>query len=669
MKREEDKARIAELRKQLEEYSYHYYVLDRPVVEDSEYDKLFRELQGLEVQYPEWLSSDSPTQRIGGVPLESFRKFIHPHPLYSLSNAMNPDELRAFDKRVKNGLEVNSLEYVVEMKFDGLAMNLIYQDQVFMIGATRGDGQTGEEVTENLKTIHSIPLRLLEGPTGDVEIRGEVYMPKKSFIRLNELRDESGEPPFANPRNAAAGSVRQLDAKIAAERKLSFFAYGLAEAEKYGIESQKSMLEMLGKWRLPICPHHKVFSDIEEVVDYCLSWTPEKRASLDYEIDGLVIKVNSLKNQELLGSTAKDPRWAIAYKFPAVEEITQLVDIEVSVGRTGVLTPTAILVPIRVAGSMIGRASLHNQDYIDEKDIRIGDWVKLRKAGDVIPEVVSVLIERRGGNEVPFKLPEKCPICLNSAFQIDGEVAVRCSNSNCPAVLREKLVHFISRNAMDIEGLGPAVVDLLFREKLITDLTDLYQLCSEDLISLERMGEKSVANLLYSIEKSKNQGLARLLFGFGIRHVGEKVAVILARTYQSIERLQALTAEELLEVDEVGPKIAESLIQWLSSEESKVLIGKLRELGVKMTEDAESTVKSDSFKGLTFVLTGTLPTLKRNDAARMIESYGGKVSGSVSKKTSYVVAGEEAGSKLTKAEELGIRILDEKGFLDLFSET
>lgn len=653
----------------LEKYSYEYYVLDQPSIEDSEYDRYFRELQQLEQKYPEWLTADSPTQRVGGAPLSEFQKFIHPHPLYSLANGMNSEDLRSFDKRVKNGLETDHVEYVVEMKFDGLAMNLIYRNGVFFKGATRGDGQVGEEVTENLRTIRSIPLRLAGSPMEEMEIRGEVYMPKKSFVKLNEQRDENGEAPFANPRNAAAGSIRQLDARITAERKLSFFAYGIAEADRYGIRTQKEMLEKLAEWRMPVCPEHRLFSNIEEAIAYCESWTPEKRASLDYEIDGLVIKVNSLRNQDILGSTAKDPRWAIAYKFPAVEEITQIKNIEVSVGRTGVLTPTAVLEPVRVAGSLISRASLHNQDYINEKDIRIGDWVHLRKAGDVIPEVVSVITERRIGIEEKFHLPEFCPVCLSPAIQEEGEVAIRCSNPNCPAILREKIIHFVSRNAMDIEGLGPAIVDLLLREKLITDLASLYRLKGEEIVSLERMGEKSTANLLDSIEKSKNRGLARVLFGFGIRHVGEKAAYTLAKTYKSIEKIQAAPEEEIIEIPEIGPKIAHSLKLWLEEVNNQKLIQELEQSGVIMEEEQSDAVQSDALKGMSFVLTGTLPTLKRNDASRLIEEHGGKVTGSVSKKTTYVVAGEEAGSKLEKAQELGITVLDEKGFLALFSES
>lgn len=669
MDKESDKTRLEELKKMLEKYNYEYYVLDKPSIDDSEYDRYFGELQKLEQEYPKWLTVDSPTQRVGGAPLSEFQKFIHPHPLYSLANGMNSEDLRAFARRVKNGLESDPVEYVVEMKFDGLAMNLIYRNGVFFKGATRGDGQVGEEVTENLRTIHSIPLRLTGSPVEEIEIRGEVYMSKKSFVKLNEQRDENGEAPFANPRNAAAGSIRQLDAKITAERRLSFFAYGIAEAEQYGIRTQKEMLKKLAEWHMPVCPEHKLFSNIEDVIHYCESWTPEKRSALDYEIDGLVVKVNSLRNQDILGSTAKDPRWAIAYKFPAVEEITQIKNIEVSVGRTGVLTPTAVLEPVRVAGSLISRASLHNQDYINEKDIRINDWVYLRKAGDVIPEVVSVIREKRAGKEKSFHLPALCPICLSPTIKGEGEVAIRCSNLNCPAVLKEKIIHFVSRNAMDIEGLGPAIIDLLLRKKLITDLASLYRLKGEEIVSLERMGEKSTANLLDSIEKSKNRGLARVLFGFGIRHVGEKVAHTLARTYKSIEKIQSAPEEEILEISEIGPKIAHSLKLWLEDSNNQRLIQELEKSGVKMEEDQSNAVQSDFLKGLTFVLTGTLPNLKRNDASRLIEENGGKVTSSVSKKTTYVVAGEEAGSKLEKAQELEITILDEKGFLALFSES
>lgn len=667
MTKEQEQIRFQELKAELEEQSYRYYVLDDPKISDSEYDHLFKELQNLESKYPEWLSPDSPTQRVGGVPLKEFSKFSHPHPLYSLANSMNPEELRNFDKRVRNGLGKEKIEYVVEMKFDGLAMNLIYRDQVFFQGATRGDGKVGEEVTMNLRTIHSIPLRLSSDAGSDLEVRGEVYMPKKSFVELNRFRDENGEPPFANPRNAAAGSIRQLDSTITAERKLSFFAYGLVEPEKFGAMTQSDTLNLLEKWRFPVCKERQVFENIEDVITYCLSWTPEKRSALEYEIDGLVIKVNSLVDQDILGNTVKDPRWAMAYKFPAVEETTYLKDIEVSVGRTGVLTPTAALEPVTVSGSVIGRASLHNQDYIDEKDIRIGDWVKIRKAGDVIPEVVSVITEKRALGSQPFHLPANCPVCESSTYKEEGEVAIRCSNPQCPAILREKFIHFVSKNAMNVDGLGPAIIDLLLKEKLVLDLSDLYHLQSNDLVALERMGEKSANNLLQSLEESKTRGLARVLFGLGIRHIGAKVARTLAQRFQTLERLQEASPEEILEIPEMGPKIVESLQSWLLSTENRKLLGKLEESGVVMVEEPEIG-RTNRLEGNTFVLTGTLPTLKRSEAAELIEKNGGKVVGSVSKKTNYVLAGEDAGSKLQKAIDLQIVVLDEKGFLALISE-
>ena len=482
------------------------------------------------------------------------------------------------------------------------------------------------------------------------------------------MRDENGEPPFANPRNAAAGSIRQLDSKITAERELAFFAYGMVEAENLGITNHKEMLEALKKWNVPVCPEVFLFSNIETVIDYCQSWTPEKRAALDYEIDGLVIKVNSLRDQDTLGTTVKDPRWAIAYKFPAVEQVTRLLDIEVSVGRTGVLTPTAVLEPVVVAGSTIGRASLHNQDLIDERDIRIGDWVRIRKAGDVIPEVVGVLSEKRTGEEIIFHLPDRCPVCSSVTFKFEGEVAVRCSNPNCPAVQQEKINHFVSKNAMNIDGLGPAIVELLLNKGLIQDVSDLYQLRGEELVSLERMGEKSTANLLASIEASKDQGLARVLFGLGIRHVGAKAAKVIAQHYGDVEGIFNGTIEEIQNLPDIGPKIAQSLVEWLKEEYNQKLIEKLKIAGVRLTEEQRELISETKISGKTFVLTGTLPSLKRSEAAQMIEERGGKVSGSVSKKTDYLLAGEEAGSKLDKAKELGIFILDEKGFLDLLRE-
>ena len=660
-----DQERIEELSKKLKEYSDQYYVEDRPTIQDDEYDRLFKELQSLETNYPQWALVDSPTQRVGGAPLDNFNKFTHPHSLYSLANGMNVGDLRDFDKRVRGLLEKDQVEYLVELKFDGLAMNLIYENQIFRLGATRGDGQVGEEVTRNLKTIRSIPLRLENAPDGELEIRGEVYMPKKSFFKLNQMRDENGEPPFANPRNAAAGSIRQLDSKITAERELAFFAYGMVDAENLGITSHREMLEALTKWNVPVCPEVFLFSNIEAVIEYCQSWTPEKRANLEYEIDGLVIKVNSLRDQDTLGTTVKDPRWAIAYKFPAVEQVTRLLDIEVSVGRTGVLTPTAVLEPVVVAGSTIGRASLHNQDLIDERDIRIGDWVRIRKAGDVIPEVIGVLEEKRTGTETPFHLPDHCPVCLSTTFKFVGEVAIRCSNPNCPAIQQEKINHFVSKNAMNIDGLGPAIVELLLTKGLIQDVADLYQLRGEELVSLERMGERSTTNLLTSIEASKNQGLARVLFGLGIRHVGAKAAKVIAQYYGDMAGIFGGTIEEIQNLPDIGPKIAQSLVEWLKEEYNQKLIEKLKNAKVRLTEDQKEMISETNISGKTFVLTGTLPTLKRSEAAQMIEERGGKVSGSVSKKTDYLVAGEEAGSKLEKARELNVSILNEVEFIEL----
>ena len=660
-----DQERIEELSKKLKEYSDQYYVEDRPTIQDDEYDRLFKELQSLETNYPQWALVDSPTQRVGGAPLDNFNKFTHPHSLYSLANGMNVGDLRDFDKRVRGLLEKDQVEYLVELKFDGLAMNLIYENQIFRLGATRGDGQVGEEVTRNLKTIRSIPLRLENAPDGELEIRGEVYMPKKSFFKLNQMRDENGEPPFANPRNAAAGSIRQLDSKITAERELAFFAYGMVDAENLGITSHREMLEALTKWNVPVCPEVFLFSNIEAVIEYCQSWTPEKRANLEYEIDGLVIKVNSLRDQDTLGTTVKDPRWAIAYKFPAVEQVTRLLDIEVSVGRTGVLTPTAVLEPVVVAGSTIGRASLHNQDLIDGRDIRIGDWVRIRKAGDVIPEVIGVLEEKRTGTETPFHLPDHCPVCLSTTFKFVGEVAIRCSNPNCPAIQQEKINHFVSKNAMNIDGLGPAIVELLLTKGLIQDVADLYQLRGEELVSLERMGERSTTNLLTSIEASKNQGLARVLFGLGIRHVGAKAAKVIAQYYGDMAGIFGGTIEEIQNLPDIGPKIAQSLVEWLKEEYNQKLIEKLKNAKVRLTEDQKEMISETNISGKTFVLTGTLPTLKRSEAAQMIEERGGKVSGSVSKKTDYLVAGEEAGSKLEKARELNVSILNEVEFIEL----
>lgn len=656
-------ARIEELRQLLNKYNYEYYVLDNPSVPDAEYDRLMQELIALEEQYPELKTKDSPSQRVGGQALEAFQKVEHRTPMLSLANAFNEGDLRDFDRRVRQEVGEN-VAYVCELKIDGLAVSLRYEDGYFVQGATRGDGVIGEDITENLKTIRSLPLRLHEPVT--LEARGEAYMPKKSFERLNEQRRERGEELFANPRNAAAGSLRQLDPKIAASRHLDLFVYGLANAEELGIDSHSAALDYLQQLGFKTNPARRKCANMDEVIQFIHEWQ-EKRPQLSYEIDGIVIKVDSFEQQEQLGTTAKSPRWAIAYKFPAEEVVTKLIGIELSVGRTGVVTPTAILEPVRVAGTTVQRASLHNEDLIRAKDIMIGDYVVVKKAGDIIPEVVNVLPERRTGEEVAFSMPTHCPECESELVRLDGEVALRCINPKCPAQIREGLIHFVSRQAMNIEGLGEKVIAQLFREGLVHDVADLYTLTKEQLMNLERMGEKSATNLLNAIEASKQNSLERLLFGLGIRHVGAKAAKVLAEHFETMDRLQTATKEELMTIHEIGEKMADSIVAYFGKPEVHQLLNELRSYGVNMTYKGPKTVKAtdvDSyFAGKTVVLTGKLETLSRNEAKEKIEQLGGKVTGSVSKNTDLVIAGADAGSKLTKAQQLDIEIWDEARFL------
>ncbi|EZP78387.1 NAD-dependent DNA ligase LigA [Parageobacillus genomosp. 1] len=663
MDRQAAQTRIEELRELLNKYNYEYHVLDRPSVPDAEYDRLMQELIALEEQYPEFKTKDSPTQRVGGQPLDAFQKVEHRTPMLSLANAFHEGDLRDFDRRVRQEVG-DDVAYVCELKIDGLAVSVRYEDGYFVQGATRGDGVTGEDITENLKTIRSLPLRLKEAVT--LEARGEAYMPKASFERLNEQRKQRGEELFANPRNAAAGSLRQLDPKIAASRHLDLFVYGLANAEELGIDSHSAALDYLQTLGFKVNPERRRCANIDEVIRFVNEWH-EKRPQLPYEIDGIVIKVDSFEQQEQLGATAKSPRWAIAYKFPAEEVVTKLIGIELNVGRTGVVTPTAILEPVRVAGTTVQRATLHNEDFIREKDIRIGDSVVIKKAGDIIPEVVNVVFDRRTGEEVPFVMPTHCPECSSELVRLEGEVALRCINPKCLAQIREGLIHFVSRQAMNIEGLGEKVISQLFREGLIHDVADIYRLTKEQLINLERMGEKSATNLLSAIEASKQNSLERLLFGLGIRHVGAKAAKVLAEHFETMDRLQNATKEELMSIHEVGEKMADSIVTYFAKPEVKELLNELRVYGVNMEYKGPKTPKAgdvDSyFAGKTVVLTGKLESLSRNEAKEKIEQLGGKVTGSVSKNTDLVIAGADAGSKLTKAQQLNIEIWDEMRFL------
>lgn len=660
--------RVAELSKLLHKYGHAYYVLDKPLVEDSVYDQLLHELIALEEANPSLVFPDSPTQRVGGTAVDGFRKVEHDYPMLSLSNAFNEVDLRDFDRKIRQAIG-HDFSYVCELKIDGLAISLKYVDGVFVQGATRGDGTVGEDITVNLKTIRAIPLRLEEPVT--IEVRGEAFMPKKSFESLNELREQNGEELFANPRNAAAGSLRQLDPKVAASRQLSTFIYAIGgNGEAYGIDSHEEMLHYLESLEFPANKERTFCATIDEVLAYIEKWTVE-RPNLAYEIDGIVIKVNRYAHQDELGFTAKSPRWAIAYKFPAEEVVTKLLEIELTVGRTGVVTPTAILEPVQVAGTTVSRASLHNEDLIREKDIRIGDTVIVRKAGDIIPQVVGVILEQRNESSEPFSMPEICPVCNSELVRAEGEVALRCVNPTCFAQVAESIKYFVSRNAMNIDGLGEKVVEQLLREGLIRDVSDLYKLEVEPLVGLERMGEKSATNLVAAIQASKENSLERLLIGLGIRHVGEKAARIVAEAFGSMSALMEATEEQLIAIHEIGDKMAESLTTYFAHDDAKALIARLEEAGVNMLfkgKKVEVAVGESPFAGKTIVLTGKLEQLTRNEAKGKIEELGGTVTGSVSKKTDLVIAGEDAGSKLTKAQDLGIEIWDENRLVEVLTK-
>lgn len=664
------KQKIEELRAVIAKHEYAYYVMDAPTVSDARYDALMRELIAWETEYPSLVTATSPTQRVSGSPLEGFERVVHRTPMRSLGNVFSKGELAAFDKRVRSGLDTDApVTYVVEHKIDGLAMNLTYENGILVSGVTRGDGREGEDVTTNIKTIRSVPLELrsdeVDVPTV-LEVRGEVYMPKDAFHALNRKREKEGEQLFANPRNAAAGSLRQLDPRITAERSLDAIWYAVGVTEGVELKTHQEMLAYLTKLGFKTSPVHESFDDIDKLFDYAVSWQ-DKRDALDYAIDGIVIKVDDLADRVRLGETAKDPRWATAYKFPAEEAETVVEDIVISVGRTGVLTPTAALRPVQLAGTTVSRATLHNEDYIKMKDIRIGDTVIVHKAGEIIPEVVRTLAEKRTGAEEAYVMPTVCPECGAPAERYESEAARKCTNPQCPARGREGLFHFVSRGAMNMDGIGPSVLTSMVASGLVRDVADLYTLTREQLLTLDRVGDKSADNILSAIETSKEAGLARLLFALGIRHVGVKAAAVLAEHFGSMEALIAADYEAMVALDDIGQKIAESVIAYFSDEDNLRIVKRLDMYGVKMTEEkAERT--ATTLAGMTFVLTGTLDTLTRNEAGAMIEAVGGKVTSSVSKKTSYVVAGREAGSKLTKAQSLGIMVLNEAEFLALFAE-
>lgn len=662
-----DLAEAEKLRREIRHNEYLYYVLDAPEITDAEYDRMMVRLRELEARYPDSIPADSPTQRVGGRASSQFTEVRHLEPLLSLGNVFSAEELRAFDERVRSGLPAGSkVEYVMEPKIDGLACSLIYENGKLVRAATRGDGVVGENVTANVRTIRSIPLTL-KVPEGEavpelLDVRGEVYMPRQAFMRLNEQRAERGESEFANPRNAAAGSLRQLDPQVTASRSLSFFAYYLVGEGAQPKHSES--LALLAHYGFKVSENYKVVENIDEAIKYIGDFN-ELRQGLSYDTDGAVIKVNDVYQQRILGATGKDPRWATAYKYPPEQAETTLEDIDWRVGRTGVLTPTAVLTPVKLSGSVISRATLHNEDFIRAKDIRIGDRVVINKAGEIIPEVLRVVVEKRTGNEKEVEIPSVCPECGWRVERQGEEAAIRCTNPHCPALGREGLIHFVSRDAMNIDGCGPSVINALLDAGLVRDAADLYSLCKDDLLKLERMGEKSADNLLAALAESKKNELDKLLFALGIRHVGAKVARILATEFGSMEKLQQAQPEELAQIRDIGDKIAESAVTWLNVPANIDLVERLAAAGLTMTFTPPASQEDNPFFGKTLVFTGTMPTLGRAEAKTMAQDVGAKVSGSVSKKTDYVIAGAEAGSKLEKAQQLGVTVIDEAEFLRL----
>jgi DNA ligase (NAD+) len=660
--------RIAQLRAEIEQHNHRYYVLDDPSIPDAEYDKLFRELQALEAQHPELVTPDSPTQRVGGVPLKAFAEVHHRTAMLSLNNAFSEEEVRAFDARIRETLGVVQVEYAVEPKFDGLAITLTYRDGVFMQGATRGDGSVGEEVTENLRTIHAIPLRLRQS-IHDVEIRGEVLMLKRDFAKLNEMQRAKGEKEFVNPRNAAAGALRQLDPRITASRHLSFFAYGIGLCEGATLpEQHNQQMALLQQWGVPVSQQCNVVRGVDGLLAYYHT-IGEQRATLPFDIDGVVYKVNDIAHQQQLGFVSRAPRFAVAHKFPAEEAITTLLDIEVQVGRTGALTPVARLAPVFVGGVTVTNATLHNEDEIRRKDVRIGDMVVVRRAGDVIPEVARVVPERRPADARKFIMPTVCPVCGSHVTKLEGEAVWRCAGGlYCPAQRKQALLHFASRRAMNIDGLGDKLVEQLVDAHIVRTPADLYQLGLLAIVNLERMGEKSAVNLLAGIEKSKHTTLARFIFALGIRNVGETTAKDLAQHFGSLDNVLNAGLENFQQVRDIGPVVAQSLADFLAQPHNREVIEQLRAAGVTWEEHEQRAMATLPLSGQTFVLTGTLVTLSRDQAKEKLEALGAKVSGSVSRRTSYVVAGAEAGSKLDKAQELGVMVLDEQQFLDFLAK-
>lgn len=658
--------RIDELRRLIEHHNRLYYREDRPEITDAEYDALFRELLALEEQFPELLTPDSPTQRVGGTPLEKFNQMTHRLPMLSLENAFSQGDIADFDQRVKRFLGLVAdpeIDYVCEPKMDGLAVELIFENGLFVSGATRGDGIVGEDVTANLRTIKGIPLRLAtDTPPELLEVRGEVFLPLGAFQRLNAEREEAGEPAFANPRNAAAGSIRQLDPRIAGRRPLAIFCYAPGVVTGHAFPSQTVFLKAVEKWGLPVNPHLRKVAGVDGLLAYYREME-EQRERLPYEIDGVVVKIDSYPLQRELGEKSRSPRWAIAWKFPPRQAETLVEAIIPSVGRTGVITPVAQLKPVEVSGVTVSRATLHNWEELAKKDIRVGDTVVVERAGDVIPAVVRVVTERRSGGETPFPMPDQCPECNSPVVKIPDEVAIRCLGLSCPAQIRESIIHFASRHAMDIDGLGDKYIEQLLQLGLVHSVADLYRLNRDDLMRFERMGEKLAANLLAAIERSKQCDLSRFIFALGIRHVGEHTASLLAGSFGSIDNLTRASEEELLGIREVGPQVVTSITGFFADPANRKVIERLLAAGVVPSTTEKQL--GGRFTGLTFVLTGTLTRFTREEAKRLLEAEGGHVAGSVSRKTSYLVAGAEAGSKLEKGRELGVTILNEEGFLEM----
>jgi DNA ligase (NAD+) len=660
-----DKARVEDLRRQIEHHNYLYYVQAKPEISDKEFDKLYDELKKLEADNPELVTPDSPTQRVGGQPIEGFATVTHRQPMLSIDNTYNADELREFDRRLHKLLGGEKIEYVVELKIDGVAISLTYEKGQFIVGATRGDGERGDDVTHNLKTVMGLPLRLRgDHPPALFEARGEVYMNRADLARLNRERVEQGLEPFANPRNSTAGSLKLLDPRLCAKRRLRLFTYAQGALEGIKPKTHVEILDLLREFGFPVNPNIEVFDAIDKVIEYCDSWA-ERRNDLPYETDGMVVKVNDLEQRRRLGTTSKAPRWVVAYKFAAEQALTKLISIEVSVGKTGTLTPVAHLEPVQLAGTTVKRASLHNADEIARKDIRVGDMVLVEKAGEIIPYVIRSEPSARKGDEKVFHFPKKCPVCGSPVERAEEEVAYRCTGINCPAQLKEKLRFYAHRNSMDIEGLGEALVDQLVDSGLVHSIPDLYKLTLEQLVDLERMGKKSAQNLLEGIEKSKQRGLARLLTGLGILHVGERMAEILADEFGNIDDLMIASADRLSRIKGVGPILGESISKSFQNPDTRKIVEDLRSPGDKLTQYPKPTpaqVGGPDLTGRTFVVTGTLEHYSREEIESLIKQLGGKATGSVSKKTDYVVAGENAGSKLDKAKELGVKIVTEADF-------